>query len=73
MSLEELAKKVDENTKRLNENTKKINQNLDKIKDNSYALQILKDYKYEARKWFISFIIMTILFIIICLHHFIIK
>lgn len=73
MSLEELAKKVDENTKRLNENTKKINQNLDKIKDNSYALQILKDYKHEARKWFISFIIMTILFIIICLHHFIIK
>ena len=73
MSIEELAKKVDANAKRLDENAAKINENIAKIQQNSFALDILRDYKKEARKWFISFMIISILFVLICVHHFIIE
>ena len=73
MSLEELAKKVDDNAQRLDENAKRINENISKIQENSCALEILRDYKREAKKWFISFMIISILFILICIHHFIIE
>ena len=70
MSIEDLAKKVDDNARRLEEKKKKINDNIDKIKQNSCALEILRDYKYEARKWFIGFIVVSILLVIVCIHHF---
>ena len=73
MSLEELAKKVDENAKRLDENADKINKNIKKIRQNSYALEILKDYKKDAKKWFIAFLVASILLIIMAIHHFIIM
>jgi len=73
MSLEELAKKVDDNAKRLDENAEKINRNIKNIKQNSYALEILKDYKKDAKRWFVAFIVASILLIIMAIHHFIIK
>ena len=51
-------------------NSKDIKDNFARINQNSYALGILKDYKKASRRWFIAFIIMTILFAIICIHHF---
>ena len=57
----------------LKDNTEKINNNLERINQNSYALGILKDYKKEAKKWFIAFIVASILLIIMAIHHFIIM
>ena len=70
MTIEDLAKKVEENARRLDENAAKINQNIESIKQNSLALDILRDYKKEARGWFFAFIIVTFLLTIICIHHF---
>ena len=60
MSLEELENLVKENTKRLDthleeikKNGNNISNNHKKIQQNSYALDILKDYKNETKRWFL--------------------
>lgn len=62
-----------ENKKATKDNANDIKDNFDRINKNSFALEILKDYKKEARKWFIAFVIASVLLIIVCIHHFIIK
>ena len=64
MNLEELIKKVDENTKRLDshleeikKNGNNISHNDKRIQQNSYTLEILKDYKTESKRLFIILII----------------
>ena len=59
MSIEELEKQVKENAKRLDnhleeikKNGTNISHNHQKIQQNSYALDILKDYKEESKRWF---------------------
>lgn len=68
--VEEIYKIALKNQKTSKTNAKNIEENFERINQNSYALGILKDYKRSARRWFIAFIIMTILFAIICIHHF---
>ena len=60
MSLDELVEIVKENTKRLDthleeikKNGTNISNNHQKIQQNSYALDILKDYKNETKRWFL--------------------
>ena len=60
MKLDELAEIVKENTKRLDahleeikKNGTNISNNHQKIQQNSYALDILKDYKSETKRWFL--------------------
>ena len=69
--LDEIRKLAEKNYELISKNTENINSNLERINQNSYALGILKDYKKEARKWFIAFIIVSILLIIVSIHHFI--
>ena len=58
---------------KIDKNGEKINENLERINQNSYALSILKDYKRDAKRWFIAFIVASILLIIMTIHHFIIM
>ena len=68
--IEEVLKIALENRQELKTQAKKINKNIAGIKENRFALSILRDYKRAAKMWFIAFIVMTILFTIVCIHHF---
>lgn len=68
--MEEELKKLEE---KIDYNNQKINENLERINQNSYALSILRDYKKDAKRWFIAFIVASILLIIMAIHHFIIM
>ena len=64
MSIEELAKRVEENAKRLDnhleeikKNGNNISNNQQQIQQNSYALDILKDYKTGSKRMFIALLI----------------
>ena len=46
---------------KIEQNNKKIMANFDKIQQNSLAVEILKDYKADSKKWF------TILLIVLCM------
>ena len=46
---------------KIEQNNKKIMANFDKIQQNSFALEIVKDYKADSKKWF------TILLIVLCM------
>lgn len=68
MELEELNKKLEDNTRkiltnleRIESNSNKIDDNTEKIQRNSYALDILKDYKNENKRLFIIIIIVLIM------------
>lgn len=60
MNIEDLEKKIEKNANKINNNADRINSNLEKIEKNSYALDILKDYKEDSKRLFI------ILIIVIC-------
>lgn len=53
MNLEDLDKKI-------KKNANKINSNLEKIEKNSYALEIMSDYKNESKRLFIILIIVLV-------------
>lgn len=53
MNLEDLDKKIEKNAN-------KINCNLKKIEKNSYALEIMSDYKNESKRLFIILIIVLV-------------
>ena len=66
MSNEELAKKLDENSKKIMENFKEIQNNAGKIQQNTGALEILRDYKHESKRWFtLVLIVLTMWFLTI--------
>lgn len=68
--MEEELKKLEA---KIDSNNQKINENLERINQNSYALGILQDYKKDAKRWFIAFIVASVLLIIMAIHHFIIM
>lgn len=55
--IDEIKEIAERNYNLIAENTKKINNNLERINQNSYALEILKDYKKENKRMFIILII----------------
>ena len=57
MSNEELAQKLDENSKKIMENFNEIQNNATRIQQNSGALEILRDYKSDSKRWFTILII----------------
>ena len=57
MELEELVKKIDANIEKIDGNSKRIEENFKQISQNSCALDILKDYKSDTKRWFIILII----------------
>ena len=52
MNIEDLEKKIESNANKINDNADKINSNLEKIEKNSYALDILRDYKEDSKRLF---------------------
>lgn len=68
--LKEIREIAERNYELIKANTENINQNLEKINKNKYALDILKDYKREAKIWKIAFFITLALLIVIAIHHF---
>lgn len=74
MTLKELTKQVEENTKRLDnhleeikKNGNNISNNHQRIQQNSYALDILKDYKAGSKRMFTALIIVLFMwFATIC-------
>ena len=67
MNLEDLEKKIEKNANKINSNADKINNNLEKIEKNSYALDILKDYKEDSKRLFIILlIVLGMLFVTSC-------
>ena len=57
MNLEELEKRINENAEKIITNIQKIGDNEKRIQQNSYALDILKDYKHGSKRLFITLII----------------
>ena len=74
MNIEDLAKKVEENAKRLDnhleeikKNGNNISNNQQQIQQNSYALDILKDYKAGSKRMFTALLIVLFMwFATIC-------
>lgn len=64
MSIEELEKQIYDNTTKIIENINKIENNKKNIQKNSYALEILKDYKKQNKRLFIILILELIAWII---------
>ena len=64
MTNEELAKKLDENSKKIMDNFNKIENNAYRIQQNSGALEILRDYKSDSKRWFTILIIVLFMWFI---------
>ena len=70
-NVKELEKKLDQNVElilnnmnRLHEHEELINKNTSKIKQNSYALEILQDYKEDKRRLYKLLTITTLVWLI---------
>ena len=70
--IKEIRELAERNYELIKSNEQHIKDNFDRINQNKYALDILKDYKKEAKKWRIAFFITLALLIIVCVHHFIV-
>lgn len=57
MNNEELTKKLDTIEKLAKNNSNDIKNNLSRIQQNSGALEILRDYKMDSKRWFTILII----------------
>lgn len=68
-SIEELEKKIEENTKNIIGNANRIESNLSKIQENSYALEIVKDYKRSNQRLYIIIILLILSIVILGIHH----
>ena len=75
--IKDIEQKVDEiykialaNQKATKTNAKDIKDNFERINKNSFALDILKDYKKSAKVWRIAFFITLALLFVVCIHHF---
>lgn len=62
----ENSKKIDNNVDRIIKNMEKLHSHEERIQENSYALEILRDYK-KVNKVFLIFAIVGWLFAILCL------
>ena len=63
MNIEDLEKKIEKNANKINSNADKINSNLEKIEKNSYALDILKDYKEDSKRLFVILFVILVMWI----------
>ena len=70
--IREIRELAEKNYELILKNTVNIDKNLERINQNSYTLEILRDYKKDARRWFVAFVIMSVLFIAVCIHHFLV-
>lgn len=73
MDLKELEKKIDANKNRIANNEKKIDDHLEKIQKNSYALDILKDYKAETKRVYAILIMVLIMFFLLVVYNILVK
>lgn len=71
MELEELEKKIDDNAEKIIANMNKLHSheeqievNSKKIKENSYALEILRDYKEANKRQFIIIISILVMWVL---------
>ena len=66
MELEEVIKKIEANMEQINKNSQKIEGNFANIQKNSYALEYIKDYKADSKRWFtILLVVLAMWFITI--------
>ena len=68
--IKEIKKMAEENHKLIQKNAEDLQKAFKGISANAYGLEILRDYKKEAKRWFFAFLFVTILLVIVCLHHF---
>lgn len=71
--LEQLQKKIDDNAIKIISNFEQINSNKNKIQQNSYALDILKDYKAETKRVWTILIIVLIMFFLLVAYNILVK
>ena len=71
--LEELQKKIDNNENRISKNENKIDEHLEKIQKNSYALDILRDYKAETKRVYAVLIMVLIMFFLLVAYTILVK
>lgn len=69
MDIKELEKKIEENKQDIISNANRIESNLSKIQENSYALEIVKDYKKSNQRLFAVIILLIIAIITLGIHH----
>ena len=60
-SLTEATDKILHNMNELHSQKEQINTNSNNIQKNSYALEILKDYKRESKRLFIALLVMAVM------------
>lgn len=53
----DIDKNIEKLEQKLKKNASKIDDNAERILKNSYALEIMRDYKQEAKRWFTALIV----------------
>lgn len=69
MSYDDIEKKMEILEQNIINNSNRIENNLSKIQENSYALEIIKDYKKSNRKLFMVVILLILAIITLGIHH----
>ncbi len=69
MNYEELEKKMEVLEDNIINNSNRIESNLSKIQENSYALEIVKDYKKSNQRLYFVIILLILAIITLGIHH----
>lgn len=69
MNYEDLEKKMEILEENIINNSNRIESNLSKIQENSYALEIIKDYKKNSQRLFVVVILLVLAIITLGIHH----
>ena len=69
MSYDDIEKKMEILEQNIINNSNRIENNLSKIQENSYALEIIKDYKRNSQRLFIVVILLVLAIITLGIHH----
>ena len=69
MNYEDLEKKMEVLEENIINNSNRIESNLSKIQENSYALEIVKDYKKSNQRLYFVIILLVLAIITLGIHH----
>ena len=69
MNYEDLEKKMEILEENIINNSNRIESNLSKIQENSYALEIVKDYKKSNQRLYFVIILLVLAIITLGIHH----
>lgn len=69
MNYDDIEKKMEILEQNIINNSNRIENNLSKIQENSYALEIIKDYKRNSQRLFMVVILLILAIITLGIHH----